>query len=237
MLYTRKNKIKPELIGPDNLGDRFISGSSHKGTIFIIHGFTDSGYGEWVLDMKSELLKVDNFNVIVVNWNAGAGSALRFWSYLKSAQNTRYVGLRTAELIRAMFNQKGIPEGLIHMIGHSLGAHASGFAGKNLQRLMGKTIGRISALDPAGPRFANSKPDQRLFITDANFVDIIHTNDGNFGYFSAFGWKKNSPLGHVDFYPNGGSKQPGCPRFRRKCYGIFFFRKISVRCQRISHDF
>ncbi|ESP04917.1 hypothetical protein LOTGIDRAFT_96166, partial [Lottia gigantea] len=210
MLYTRQNKENPEFIEPDNLGQNFISGSSHKGTVFIIHGFTDSGYGEWVQDMKSELLQFDNLNVIVVNWKEGAKrSGWRL--YVNAAHNTRYVGLRTAELIRAIFYQKLIPESKIHMIGHSLGAHCSGFTGKNVKSMTGKIIGRISGLDPAGPLFANSKPDQRLDKSDAKFVDIIHTNDGNLvGIISAFGWKKNSPLGHVDFYPNGGSKQPGC---------------------------
>ena len=43
--------------------------------------------------------------------------------------------------------------------------------------------------------------------SDAQFVDNIHTNGGwdalNFGTFEA--------LGHVDFYPNTGDRQPGCP--------------------------
>ncbi len=50
----------------------------------------------------------------------------------------------------------------------------------------------------------------RLDITDAEFVDIIHTNggqliDGNIAF--------DEPLGHIDFYVNGGEKQPGCSNF------------------------
>lgn len=42
-----------------------------------------------------------------------------------------------------------------------------------------------------------------LDITDAQFVDVIHTAGGTFGYVK--------PIGHVDFYPNGGkAPQPGC---------------------------
>lgn len=38
--------------------------------------------------------------------------------------------------------------------------------------------------------------------TDAHFVDIIHTGAGILGQWG--------PTGHVDFYVNGGSSQPGC---------------------------
>lgn len=44
--------------------------------------------------------------------------------------------------------------------------------------------------------------ESRLDDTDAEFVDVIHTCAGRAGYMK--------PLGHVDFYPNGGSSQPGC---------------------------
>ena len=39
-----------------------------------------------------------------------------------------------------------------HCVGHSLGSHTCGFAGKNFAKL-GLTLSRISALDPAGPLF------------------------------------------------------------------------------------
>lgn len=41
--------------------------------------------------------------------------------------------------------------------------------------------------------------EHRLDLADAAFIDVIHT--------------KNSllPMGHVDFFPNGGLSQPGCP--------------------------
>lgn len=42
-----------------------------------------------------------------------------------------------------------------------------------------------------------------LTTTDAEFVDVIHTDGGVFGFPVA--------LGHVDFFPNGGFPlQPGC---------------------------
>lgn len=46
------------------------------------------------------------------------------------------------------------------------------------------------------PKFDNAPPDERLDITDAKFVDIIHTCAGTLGL--------KSCIGHIDFFPNGG---------------------------------
>lgn len=62
-----------------------------------------------------------------------------------------------------------------------------------------------TGLDPAFPLYVFSSPSSRLSSSDANFVDIIHTDAGLLGY----PW----PLGHADFFPNGGTPlQPGCAR-------------------------
>lgn len=43
----------------------------------------------------------------------------------------------------------------------------------------------------------------RLSEEDAEFVDVVHTDAGHYGFIK--------PIGHADFYPNGGTAQPGCP--------------------------
>lgn len=53
-------------------------------------------------------------------------------------------------------------------------------------------------LDPAGPLWYSN----RLISTDTMYVEVIHTNAGALGY--------AKPCGDADFYPNGGSKMPGC---------------------------
>lgn len=44
--------------------------------------------------------------------------------------------------------------------------------------------------------------DARLDPSDAQFVQVIHSCAGVLGF--------NRNIGHVDYWPNGGSNQPGC---------------------------
>ena len=39
----------------------------------------------------------------------------------------------------------------------------------------------VSALEPAGPLFEDYEIDVRIDATDANYVDVIHTDGDNFG--------------------------------------------------------
>ncbi|XP_012940354.1 pancreatic triacylglycerol lipase-like [Aplysia californica] len=100
------------------------------------------------------------------------------------------------------------------MVGHSLGSHIMGYAGKEIQRLRNSKLGRISGLDPAGPFFESYSSVVRVDKSDATFVDIMHT-DAEALLDAGFGTRYS--IGHVDFYPNGGEHQPGCPE---ETYGI-----------------
>lgn len=57
-------------------------------------------------------------------------------------------------------------------------------------------------MDPALPLFNFAGPGSRISTSDGDFVEIIHTNAGAYGMLS--------PIGHADFYVNGGSLQPHC---------------------------
>lgn len=58
-----------------------------------------------------------------------------------------------------------------------------------------------AGLDPALPLFMTVSKDEKLDSSDADFVDVIHTN--------ALIQGKIEKCGHVDFYMNGGVMQPG----------------------------
>ena len=60
----------------------------------------------------------------------------------------------------------------------------------------------ILALDPPGPIFEANSEITRLGPNDAKAVQVFHTDAGGAGYYP--------PCGTVDFYFNGGRKQPGC---------------------------
>ncbi|CAH0404071.1 unnamed protein product [Chilo suppressalis] len=57
-----------------------------------------------------------------------------------------------------------------------------------------------NTLEAALPGFINSA--NRFRADDGAYTEVIHTNAGALGYMS--------PLGQVDFYPNGGANMPGC---------------------------
>jgi pancreatic triacylglycerol lipase len=62
-------------------------------------------------------------------------------------------------------------------------------------------------LDPAGPLFSVRNAAGRLDASDANYVECIHTNGPTLVLVGA---GIGAPIGHADFFPNGGTSQPGC---------------------------
>ena len=95
-----------------------------------------------------------------------------------------------------------------------------GKAGRTYKEITGEPVARITGCDPAGPRFVDGPifyalpklNENRLNPESAAFVDVIHTNaalqPGAVWIIPRLG--DLHPLGHMDFYPNGGSSQPGC---------------------------
>ncbi|KAL1116433.1 hypothetical protein AAG570_004907 [Ranatra chinensis] len=170
-------------------------------TKVIVHGFGSSCSHVWVYEMRSALMSVEDCNVVCVDWEKGAAMP----NYPKAAANTRLVGRQLSHLLSRLNSRLGLDLAKVHLIGFSLGAHAVAFAGASLPNKF--TINRITGLDPAGPLFELQPPKDRLDPSDARFVDVIHSN-ADAVYRGGLG--SRDPMGHVDFYPNGGSMQSGC---------------------------
>ena len=157
--------------------------------------------------MKDYLLDESDYNVFAIDWSEGAKDI----NYFQSAADARAVGLLVADFIHKLTTLIGVSPSSMHCIGHSLGAHTCGFVGKNIKS---PKLAQISGLDPAGPAFA--KNDTRLHQTDASLVTVIHTCAGFLTTegiipIELTGLLGNTDhLGHFDFSPNGGTKQPGC---------------------------
>uniref|UniRef100_A0A8C5ZVR5 Triacylglycerol lipase n=1 Tax=Marmota marmota marmota TaxID=9994 RepID=A0A8C5ZVR5_MARMA len=102
--------------------------------------------------------------------------------------------------------QLGYSPSNVHVIGHSLGSHAAGEAGRRTNG----AIGRITGLDPAEPCFEGTPELVRLDPSDAQFVDAIHTDSAPIVPNLGFGMSQT--VGHLDFFPNGGIEMPGCQK-------------------------
>ncbi|CAG9854607.1 unnamed protein product [Phyllotreta striolata] len=167
--------------------------------VFITHGWTDSSDSDWMLNLKEAFLtKYPDDVVILVDWREPAGKL-----YYISSINVYDIGNFLAETIEKLLDEHDIKPSQLLLIGHSLGGQTMGFVGKRLQK-SGRKLPRIVALDPAGPLFDIRPADKRLNPSDADVVEVIHSDAGTFGF-------KDS-CGTIDFYPNGGNMQPGCYR-------------------------
>ncbi|KAH8416888.1 hypothetical protein KR222_010312 [Zaprionus bogoriensis] len=119
------------------------------------------------------------------------------WSALNTEEIGYHISLGLIKLIEVVDVER------IHLIGHSLGAHIVGAAGRFLYQSTGKMIPRITGLDPAKPCFNEGEALSGLLRGDARFIDVIHSNSGVLG--------KRDSMGDVDFYPGGLGPLPnGC---------------------------
>ncbi|XP_018621716.1 inactive pancreatic lipase-related protein 1-like [Scleropages formosus] len=200
LLFTRKNIDNFQEIATDK---DILQASNYDGskmTRFITHGFIDQGDENWLLDMCRIFLQVEDINCICVDWKRGGRT-----SYTQSANNIRVIGAQLAymiELFQTIYQQK---PNTIHIIGHSLGAHLAGETGRRIPNLA-----RITGLDPAEPYFQGCPILVRLDPSDANFVDVIHTDSLPVIPYMGFGMSQ--AIGHLDFYPNRGEHMPGCDK-------------------------
>ncbi|XP_052895462.1 phospholipase A1-like [Anopheles moucheti] len=167
----------------------------------IVHGYGGSIDFNATKMIRKAYLRKPNTNVFIVDW----GKLSRLPCYPTAAFNTKQAGECTATfLIGLQANHPEFSTRDLHAIGFSLGAHVLSFTSNALEKSIGVKFRRITGLDPALPFFATARPHWKLDQSDADFVDVIHTNAGVYGKIEA--------CGHVDFYMNGGQNQPGCEK-------------------------
>jgi len=181
--------------------------------IFIVHGYMWNILTFWPEDMAESLinLKDEDNLVISLHWYFGGD-----FDFPEATANTKTVSDFLSKLALAFLNSKtfkGDKEKLyLHCIGHSLGAHVCGQAGRKAP-----IFDRITGLDPAGPGFEKCTDHWNIDMDSATCVDNIHTDGTKDGrsrwnpaslFVSHFGTMKE--WGHYDYFPNNGTNQPGC---------------------------
>lgn len=214
LLHTRNNPLGVRI----GMNANEIRGSTFNAanpTRFIIHGWLNNKTANVNVLTTEAYLRRGNFNVIVVDWGAGAQTI----NYVSARNRVNQVGPVVAEFIDFLHLNGFINFNRLNVVGHSLGAHAAGIVGKTVTR---GVIQTIFALDPAAPLFSINAPDTRVAPTDAGknfdkliielitdldiyfaaYVEVIHTNGGVQGFLE--------PIGQADFFPNWGTSQPGC---------------------------
>jgi len=201
-LDTRRKK-DVEIFNTDMTSLGKTTFDSKKYTRIIVHGFLQNGDTTWLEEISESHLAKEDINSIRVGW---IGSSVQL-NYFQSATDTQIVGAEIGLLIKNIINSLGGDASRFHCVGHSLGAHSCSYASNYVSsRGLGK-FSRITGLDPAGPYFQSTPDEVRLESTDADFVDVIHTDAEKL---VNLGYGINQESGHVDFWPNDGLEQPGC---------------------------
>ncbi|XP_045513100.1 pancreatic lipase-related protein 2-like isoform X2 [Pieris brassicae] len=159
--------------------------------------------------------------------------------FRRATRLMRPVGKHVAEVL-AILTRSGLDPTKVELLGFSLGGQTVSYIAKNFQVLTGRNISRITALEPAGPCFRTLGPTERLESTNADFVQVIHTNIDGYGMANR--------MGHVDFYVNGGEYQPAdlnlfpctatCSHFRVLALWAIAVRNpekfIAIKCNTIQ---
>merc|ERR1712198_236218 len=176
----------------------------------VIHGWGQAnldGNGDVIADNDdyphsfNQLYKSNgmDYTVLGVHWVPRDGW-LEHLQTESSADAANTLGL----LMRTLYNDFNIDTSQVHVIGFSMGTVVTSKTAKFIQQLGLPRFGRLTLLDPCPFHQASV-----ISKTDAKFVEAIHTSSQDIC--------SETPLAHVDYYPNGGDAQPcgsdscGCP--------------------------
>lgn len=224
LLYTRKNPTESQrIILNDETSLKKSNFNVTNPTRLLIHGWDTSNPAGADMNLlgtmgRQAYLSAGDFNVVVVDWMACAQTI----NYLAACAGVEGTGRVVGDFMDFLKLSGSASLSSFSIIGHSLGAHVAGFAGKSVASSV--KLGSIVGLDAALPLFSVSDETKRLALTDANFVQCIHTDAGLAGF--------ADPIGHVDIYPNWGKNQPGCTSPLTSCNhlrSIYYFTESIIR--------
>ncbi|XP_038206288.1 lipase member H-B-like [Zerene cesonia] len=165
-----------------------------KKTVLYVGGYLDSPGFVFARNIAA-VYKDLGYNVLLLDTNL-----FTTMQYPRAARFMRAVGKNTAKML-AELTEYGLDPKKLEIVGLSLGGQTASFIAKHYRKLKGLSVSRLTGLDPAGPCFRNLGPEERIDKSDADFVEIVATNIDGYGM--------AAPVGHVNFYVNGGEYQPG----------------------------
>ncbi|XP_034831715.1 pancreatic triacylglycerol lipase-like [Maniola hyperantus] len=192
-LFTRQNPTSRQVLVNGNANS--IRNSNYRGnrpTKVIAHGWNSGGTSSLNAPITAAFLANADVNVIVLDWSRAAAG-----TYTLSVRAVPDVGRHLANFLQFLFSTAGGNWNNLHLVGHSLGAHVVGNAG----RFAPARPVRVTGMDPAGPQWGGNS--NALNRNSGVYVEAIHTDGGSLGIMD--------PISDADFYPNGGrNRQPGC---------------------------
>lgn len=124
--YTKRhprNSIKIKLATAHLLALTDFDGD--KDTLFIIHGWKNSNESSVNNEIREAILAQNDLNVFVVDWSPIAGR-----NYISARNAVERVGEYIADFVRKVKRKFGLKIKNVKFVGHSLGAHIAGNAGK-----------------------------------------------------------------------------------------------------------
>lgn len=176
LILVKENVNDTEAIPLSDVG-RLLSSPAFKpnlSTVIYCYGFTQYYQGRDTQAVVGAYLQRKDHNILVMDWSQyNAGNY-----FLETIPHTMKIGEMLGQAIVTLTSQ-GFDISKLHMVGHSMGAHLLGQAGRVAKFLSSNAVRvpRITGLDPAGPGFYPVNP-YLIAVNkfDANFVDIIHTD-------------------------------------------------------------
>lgn len=99
----------------------------------LIHGYIASRYHTSIEPIKKAYLSAGNVNLMIVDWSQAS-----YQMYDVSRGLTSHVAIRVAKILDEFIMGNNVDSGLIHLVGHSLGAHIAGNIGRNMNSRVGR---------------------------------------------------------------------------------------------------